>query len=355
MRRLTQTRLRAVIFRIIGGCIASLYLLQPAVIARVPAADSQVVAQAPIITVPSETRIQLVLMRAVLMRSAAVGDQIYAVTAFPVAISGQMGIPAGTYTQGSIDALTRPTWKSARAEFQMHFTKLVFANGYVVQLPPDGAASTAYVQVSFTSDILMDNGSPLELVLQNPLSLDSQQIAAAARVSKPPQFTQFKSASRCFPTSGTPGTSDTVIPGTSPTIIPGAPGFPDTIIPGTSPTIIPGTPGTSGTSCPAPPIVSSTSLSQGLHHGSFQVKNAFSLGGQKLPAGKYEVEWVGPGPMGWVDILQNGITVTRVQARIVTLGKKSPNSVVGLQTNPSGPDSVMSIQFKGNMLELFFN
>jgi hypothetical protein len=98
-------------------------------------------------------------------------------------------------------------------------------------------------------------------------------------------LTQFKSATRCVPTSGTSGASDTVIPGTSPTIIPGGPGMPDTVIPGTSPTIISGTSGTPGTSCAAPPIVSSAPVFGGVHHEKFHVTSEILVEGQKLPAG----------------------------------------------------------------------
>jgi hypothetical protein len=355
MRRLVLARLHPAVFTTAVFFAALFAALQLSIFTPYVDAKSQADLSSPTIIIPPDTKIQLAVTRPIWTRPAAVGDTVYAITAFPVTANGEMAIPPGTYAQGVIDGMTRPTWRSAHAEFQIHFTKFVFANGYVAELLDGSALANAYVQVSATSDILLDNGSPLEIVLQNPLALDARKIAEAVRVSKPPQLTQFKSATRCFPTSGSSGTSDTVIPGTSPTIIPGAPGFPDTVIPGTSPTIIPGTPGTPGTTCAAPPIVSSTSFSQDVRHDSFQAASALSVGAQKLAAGKYDLEWVGPGPVGSVSISQNGTLIARVQARIVTLDRKSPKAEVVLQTNPDGTQSLTSLQFKGSTSVLFFN
>ena len=63
------------------------------------------------------------------------GDSVYAETVFPVAVNNQMAIPLGTYVQGQIDTLTPPGWLSPHAQFQMHFTKIIFADGYTVELP----------------------------------------------------------------------------------------------------------------------------------------------------------------------------------------------------------------------------
>jgi hypothetical protein len=157
--------------------------------------------------------------------------------------------------------------------FRCIFTKIIFANGYTVELagpqnlsagqpptspasaepgtppaPPDdviAAVGNAYVLVSSQSDVLLDNGSHIDMVFQVPLQLDAANVAAAVRQSSPALLAQLKSATRCRPIPGTPGTPDTVIPGTPgtpgtpPTVIPGGPGMPDIVIPGT-----PGTPGT---------------------------------------------------------------------------------------------------------------
>jgi hypothetical protein len=188
------------------------------------------------ITVPTGTKIVLALISPLWAKSAKPGDSIYSSTAFPVAVNNEIAIPPGTYVQGEIDTMTRPGWRSSRAVFQMHFTKLVFANGYTVALPSALPASpgsdvqrastkgsalpevptaiaTVYVEVSSRSDILLDNGSQIEMVLQGPLSLEADRVAAAARQSKRLPVLPVKSATQCRPVPGTPGTSDTA-PGT---------------------------------------------------------------------------------------------------------------------------------------------
>jgi hypothetical protein len=229
------------------------------------------------VTLTSGTKLEVALVRPLWANAAAPGSQIYAQTTFPVVTGDRVIIPAGTYVEGTIEKLTRPTRRSNRAQIEVLFTQIVFANGYVVSLPAMGPAASAQdvapslidvtVQVSPSNDLLLDNGAQIEITLASPLALDSAQTAAAPPLSRAPAPGQFKSASLCRPTAGTPGTPgspDTVIPGTPATpdtVIPGGPGMPDTVIPGspgTPDTVIPGTPGTPGfpgSICPAPPMV----------------------------------------------------------------------------------------------------
>jgi hypothetical protein len=337
--------------------------------------------------IPAGTKIILALTGPVWAKSAHIGDPIYAVSAFPVSINNLMAIPPGTYVEGQIDYIVRPTRKTNRAEFQMHFTKLIFANGYTADLPvstsnqqiastakdpylpPEvpavNAAATAsvHVDIYFTSDVLLDNGSQIEMLLQSPLTLDSVSVAAAARQSKAPQL-QWSSSTRCRPTPGTPGTpgtSDTVIPGspgTPATVIPGGPGMPDTVIPGTPATpatVIPGTPGTAGTPgtyCPGPPSV--ISETGDAHKESFKVgKEGVHLAGQFLPKGSYQATWNGPGPDAQIQILQKGKVIATVNARVANLLDVSPQSRV--DTASDGSLSVLAIQFKGKTFALTFD
>jgi hypothetical protein len=87
------------------------------------------------ITIPAGTKIVLALTSPVWANSAKPGDAIYSSAAFPVEAGNQIAIPPGTYAQGQIDTLTRPKGRSSRSEFQIHFTKLIFVNGYTVLLP----------------------------------------------------------------------------------------------------------------------------------------------------------------------------------------------------------------------------
>jgi hypothetical protein len=233
------------------------------------------------ITVPAGTKLELAVTAPVWARTAKPGDPLYAQVNFPVTAGNNIAIPAGTYVQGTIQAITRPTRKASRAELQVLALKIIFANGYVVAVsdePGTGSATAGRpataakvtAEVNTTNDLLLDNGAQFEITLAAPLALDADKIASAIALSRAPEPGKFKSASRCRPTPGSPGspgTPDTVIPGTPgtpDTTIPGGPGMPDITIPGTPgtpSTTIPGmpdTPGTPGTSCPSPPIVISS-------------------------------------------------------------------------------------------------
>ncbi len=217
-------------------------------------------------------------------QSAKDGDTVYAQTSFPTVAGGGMAIPAGTYVEGTIESVTRPTRRFDRAEIQVLFTKIVFANGYTVELPgatsamqtpgpnpaPGQTLIAITIQVTPANDLLLDNGAEVEMTLGAPLQLDAKQVAQSIPLSRLPQPGQLKSATTCrnIPGSpGTPGSPDTVIPGspgTPDTVIPGGPGMPDTVIPGTPATpdtVIPGSPGDPGTPdyfCPAKPLVISS-------------------------------------------------------------------------------------------------
>jgi hypothetical protein len=316
-----------------------------------------------------------------------------------------MAIPTGTYVQGKIDALTRPTWRVNRAEFQIHFTKLIFANGYTVLLsdaPPSSSASpaqlagnravpppplanadtmaatapasataTVFVQVSSQNDLLLDNGAQFEMALRTPLFLNSRSVAIAARNATPPQLTPYKSATHCVPTPGTPGTSDTVIPGTpgSPgtpdVVIPsGVPGVPDTIIPGipatsgTPATVIPGTSGSPGTACPGPPIVISSPNSTSAPAGSTTRSKSIStlknyrVAGNVLPRGNYQISWTEPGPLTTVEFINHGRSLFRLPARIIAAGTKARMDELSERTNTDGTISLQSLRLAGESTEL---
>lgn len=238
------------------------------------------------IALPPGTKVELAIVVPVWSQKARVGDPVYTQTYFPVAPGGSVAIPAGTWVQGRIESIQLPTRKVRRAELQVLFTKIIFADGYTLPLPAppnqtlaaqpaaaDGSAVTAAtitVEATSANDLLLDNGAQIEMTLAAPLTLDTSQIASAIPLSRPPLPGKFKSATLCRPTPGspaTPGSPDTVIPGSpgTPSItIPGAPGMPDTVIPGTPATpdtVIPGSPGSPGTPgsvCPAAPIVVSS-------------------------------------------------------------------------------------------------
>jgi len=347
----------------------------------------------PRIVVPAGTTVVLSLTAPVLAKSAKAGDSVYAVTGFPVTVNNQMAIPPGTYVQGIIDTLTRPGWLSPHAQFQIHFTKIIFANGYTVEI--DGprrvnapgpvaslaasspatkpfaaddviaAVATPYVLVTSANDVLLDNDSQIGMVLQVPLRLNAAKVAAAVRQSNPAPLAQLKSASRCQPIPGSPGTPDTVIPGTPGTpgtpdiVIPGGPGMPPTVIPGTPATpgtpdtVIPGSPGSPWIPCPAGPIVTSNPKIQN-YSQAFQITAPVQLAGVSLAAGSYQATWKGPGPFAQVDILQNGNRVVSVRARLVLLNRISPADTPETRASSDGSLSLQSLRFARQAYALYF-
>ena len=86
-------------------------------------------------TLPSGTKVPLVLKHAITTKTAKEGDPIYAETNFPVVQDGKIAIPPGTYVQGVISKITRPGRVKGRAELLVHFTSMIFPSGYTVLLP----------------------------------------------------------------------------------------------------------------------------------------------------------------------------------------------------------------------------
>ena len=92
------------------------------------------------LTVPAGTRVPMTLTSPMRSNTTHQGDAVRAVAAFPVTVGKQVAIPAGTYFEGLIDRVVK-RGPSGHAQLQMHFTRVVFADGYNVAL--DGATAEA--------------------------------------------------------------------------------------------------------------------------------------------------------------------------------------------------------------------
>src|SRR5512146_876141 len=221
----------------LGWAQANSQTAKSAPAASTPAASEQ---PAKTLTVPTGTKIPLSLKQAISTKNARQGDPVYAETAFPVAIGGRMVIPAGTYVQGVIDRVQRPGRVKGKAEILMHFTSLVFPNGYTVVMPAGvenvpgaehekvkgqegtiqgegnkgekaktaagtaatgaiigaagtgtgrgallggaigGAAGLAVAMLSRGADVRLLPGTSIEMVIQRPLTLDASRVHAKA-------------------------------------------------------------------------------------------------------------------------------------------------------------------------------
>ncbi len=73
--------------------------------------------------------------------------------AFPVTLGDQVVIPAGTYVEGAITSLTAQAKKTHRPDVQIHFTRLLYANGYTAML--DATNTQAAVEVPGASSLVV--------------------------------------------------------------------------------------------------------------------------------------------------------------------------------------------------------
>jgi hypothetical protein len=86
------------------------------------------------LTVPSGTRLAVVLENGISTRSAKAGDSLYFHTAFPITQNNRVVIPVGSYLRGSLLESKRPGRVKGRGEFRLRLESLIFPNGYTVDL-----------------------------------------------------------------------------------------------------------------------------------------------------------------------------------------------------------------------------
>lgn len=97
------------------------------------------------IVVPPGTAIPLTLVNPIHSKSTRPGDAIRAMVAFPVTVGTQLAIPANSYVEGTVVSVKAPSGRSRTPSVQLHFTRLLFANGYSV--PLDAINTDAFLLV----------------------------------------------------------------------------------------------------------------------------------------------------------------------------------------------------------------
>lgn len=100
----------------------------------VPAANAPAGAPTGTITVPSGTSVPLTLISPIKSKSTKVGSSLQAQVAFPVTVGTQVAIPAGTYVEGIVNSVSVRDSKTHNPSVKIHFTALLFPNGYSVPL-----------------------------------------------------------------------------------------------------------------------------------------------------------------------------------------------------------------------------
>ena len=101
------------------------------------------------ITIPAGTRIPSALAGPINSKTRP-GAAVRAVTGFPVTVGTQLAIPVGTYVEGAIDRVS----KGGRSgpSVQMHFTQLLYANGYSVDIDGESVQAKALSPNSRSSE-----------------------------------------------------------------------------------------------------------------------------------------------------------------------------------------------------------
>lgn len=92
------------------------------------------------ITIPAGTRVPVTLSSPIHLKAVRKGDTVRVATAFPVTVGTQLAIPAGTYLEGVIDKIQKHV-RAGDAHLQLHFTRMVYANGYEVALTDASATA----------------------------------------------------------------------------------------------------------------------------------------------------------------------------------------------------------------------
>ena len=93
------------------------------------------------VTIAQGTSIQMALVSPIMSKSTHPGDTVRAVVAFPVTVGTQLAIPAGTYLEGMVTAVSARAPHTHMPSVQIHFTRLLFANGYSVALNGENTQS----------------------------------------------------------------------------------------------------------------------------------------------------------------------------------------------------------------------
>ncbi len=148
-------------------------------IAPGPAGQTAAAPTAQAITVPTGTAVQLTLMSSVKSKSTKPGDTVRAVVAFPVTIGTQQAIPAGTFVEGVVSRVTARPPAGQQPSFRIHFTRLVFSNGYSAAL--NGENTEALVLPD------SDRAPAIEVAELTPIRLPGARFAMGEG-QQPPQL-----------------------------------------------------------------------------------------------------------------------------------------------------------------------
>ena len=113
----------------------------PANVVQAPAASTAPSTNSDQISVPTGTRLPLMLRNGINTRTAKAGDSVYFETAYPIAQNNRIVIPMGSFVRGRILESKRPGLVKGRGEFRMLLEQMTFPNGYTVSLAATPASA----------------------------------------------------------------------------------------------------------------------------------------------------------------------------------------------------------------------
>lgn len=164
----------------------------PSIRSSVPETTSQIASAAtpanpslqqqalPTLTVAAGIGVPLTLSQRITHKSLKIGKPVNAAVAFPVILGNQLAIPAGTAVQGTI-ALKSEVKKTHQPIATIHFTRLVYPNGYTVTFSePATAEITAGFAPALIGDaVLFNTGWQLQMTTQDAFIVETAKVAAA--------------------------------------------------------------------------------------------------------------------------------------------------------------------------------
>lgn len=115
------------------------------------------------ITVPVGTSVPLTLMTPIKSKSTKAGDSVRAVVAFPITVGLQLAIPAGSYVEGMVTRVTAKPLSNQQPTLTVHFTRLLFANGYAVDLNGENTQVLLQPESNRSSTVQVAELTPLRM------------------------------------------------------------------------------------------------------------------------------------------------------------------------------------------------
>src|SRR5215813_124529 len=88
----------------------------------------------PPVVVPAGTVIPVKLTSCISSKHAQDGDGIYGTTSFPITVNNKIVIPEGSHVRGKITEIKRPGRVKGKAELTLSFQTLVLPNGHTIPI-----------------------------------------------------------------------------------------------------------------------------------------------------------------------------------------------------------------------------